>query len=297
MKKISAIFISIILTMPLFAAWNASTMSGNWSDSGIWNQGTVPSTSDDGVNIGAGTVVTIDSAVDPVKSIFVKPNASIVFMEGASVTSAGLTLDGTGTNLTFLGGSYVTSSRINQKQNGCGDYIFGGIDEFGKFKAAVAKSINSTNRLQMMSGTTATYNVAASNLITQKSSGLDDNAIFYTTGEFQQMQGEFVLDFSNILLQDLFDAGIEGGTYYVALVSFGVTYKTLGGSEFAPTLSDNSVFGDFVSFEGFEWANDSKNNNTLYAVLNINPSVPEPSTYAAIFGALALAFVAYKRRK
>lgn len=296
MKKISAIFISIIFTIPLFAAWNTSTMSGNWSDSGIWNQGTVPSTSDDGANIGAGTVVTIDSAVDPVKSIFVKPNASIVFKEGASMTSSGISLDGTGSNLTFLGGSYVTSSQINQQSN-AGDYIFGGIDEFGEFKAAVAKSINSTSRLQMKSGTTATYNVAVSNLITQKSSGLDDNAIFYTTGEIQQMQGEFVLDCSNILLQDILDAGIEDGTYYVALVSFGVTYKTLGGSEFAPTLSDNSVFGDFVSFEGFEWANDSKNNNTLYAVLNINPSVPEPSTYAAIFGALALAFVAYKRRK
>ena len=31
--------------------------------------------------------------------------------------------------------------------------------------------------------------------------------------------------------------------------------------------------------------------------LNINVNVPEPATYAAIFGALALAFAAYRRRK
>ncbi len=39
------------------------------------------------------------------------------------------------------------------------------------------------------------------------------------------------------------------------------------------------------------------NNRTLSITYNHVAVVPEPSTYAAIFGALALAFVAYKRRK
>lgn len=276
--------------MPLFAS--VSTISGNWSDSGIWDEGTVPSGGN--ISIGANTAVTIDNAVDSVNAIFVNSNASIIFKKDASIACNLLQFNGAGSRLIFLGNSYVTSGNITQGGD-YGDYVFGGKDELGEFKAAVAKSINSTARLQMKSGTSATYNVSLSNLITQKSSGLDDNAIIYTTGELQQMQGEFVLDFSNILFQEILDSGIESGTYYVALVSFGITYKTLGSSEFAPVLSDDSVFGDFISFEGFEWANDLKNNNTLYAVLNV--SVPEPSTYAAIFGALAIAFVVFRRRR
>lgn len=276
--------------MPLFAS--VSTISGNWSDSGIWDEGAVPSGGN--ITIGANTAVTIDNAVDSVNAIFVNSNASIIFKEDASIACNLLQFNGTGSRLIFLGNSYVTSGNITQGGD-YGDYVFGGKDELGEFKAAVAKSIDSTARLQMKSGTTATYNVSLSNLIAQKSSGLDDNAIVYTTGELQQMQGEFVLDFSNILFQEILDSGIESGTYYVALVSFGVTYNTLGDSEFAPVLSDGSVFGDFISFEGFEWANDSKNNNTLYAVLNV--SVPEPSTYAAIFGALAIAFAVFRRRR
>lgn len=276
--------------MPLFAS--VSTISGNWSDSGIWDEGAVPSGGN--ITIGANTAVTIDNAVDSVNAIFVNSNASIIFKEDASIACNLLQFNGAGSRLIFLGNSYVTSGNITQGGD-YGDYVFGGKDELGEFKAAVAKSIDSTARLQMKSGTTATYNVSLSNLIAQKSSGLDDNAIVYTTGELQQMQGEFVLDFSNILFQEILDSGIESGTYYVALVSFGVTYNTLGDSEFAPVLSDGSVFGDFISFEGFEWANDSKNNNTLYAVLNV--SVPEPSTYAAIFGALAIAFAVFRRRR
>lgn len=276
--------------MPLFAS--VSTISGNWSDSGIWDEGAVPSGGN--ITIGANTAVTIDNAVDSVNAIFVNSNASIIFKEDASIACNLLQFNGAGSRLIFLGNSYVTSGNITQGGD-YGDYVFGGKDELGEFKAAVAKSIDSTARLQMKSGTTATYNVSLSNLIAQKSSGLDDNAIVYTTGELQQMQGEFVLDFSNILFQEILNSGIESGTYYVALVSFGVTYNTLGDSEFAPVLSDGSVFGDFISFEGFEWANDSKNNNTLYAVLNV--SVPEPSTYAAIFGALAIAFAVFRRRR
>lgn len=251
MKKIFAIFLYAAFTMPLFAS--VSTISGNWSDSGIWDEGTVPSGGN--ISIGANTAVTIDNVVDSVNAIFVNSNASIVFKKDASIACNLLQFNGAGSCLVFLGNSYVTSGNITQNGN-YGDYVFGGKDELGEFKAAVAKSINSTARLQMKSGTSATYNVSLSNLITQKSSGLDDNTIVYTTGELQQMQGEFVLDFSNILFQEILDSGIESGTYYVALVSFGVTYNTLGSSEFAPVLSDDSVFGDFISFEGFEWAND-----------------------------------------
>lgn len=47
-----------------------------------------------------------------------------------------------------------------------------------------------------------------------------------------------------------------------------------------------------VDARGIEWAASYSNGQAL-----ITGSVPEPSTYAAIFGALALAFAAYRKRK
>lgn len=48
---------------------------------------------------------------------------------------------------------------------------------------------------------------------------------------------------------------------------------------------------------GQEWSLASKDfsDNTLSFV--VGSQVPEPATYAAIFGTLALAFAAYRRRK
>ena len=212
------------------------------------------------------------------------------------MTCDSISIDSAGATMKFLGGSFSTAAQLNQGNNGSYNYIFGGFDADDNFCAAAAKSVNSTNRLQMKSGSYATYNVAASNLLSSTVAGLDDNALFYTTGEFQQMQSQFLFDFTNITLESLAASGIsDSGTYYVALASWGVTYKAVGGSEFNPVLL-SSEDTDLVAFEGFEWGNGTnQQNNTLYAVLSVN--VPEPSTYAAIFGALALAFVAYRRRK
>lgn len=298
MKKL---FISAAITavavVSANAAWITSTSDGDWDSASTWNAGAVPNDTYDGVNIGQNTSVYIDSAVPSVKTMFLKNNSTLIFKEGASLTiltGNTMNFDGTGITLKFLGGSYTTATNINGK----GNFTFGGTDSSsGDFVAAVAKSVNSTARLLMQSDTLYTYNLAASNLLTEKTAGQDSNAILYTTGEIQQMQTEFLLDFTNITVDSLAASGIsDSGTYYVALASWGVTYKTVGGDEFTPVLSSASHDTDLVSFGGFEWGNGtSKNNNTLYAVLNVN--VPEPATYAAIFGALALAFAAYRRRK
>lgn len=295
MKKLLISLSALAFALSANAAWITSTSSGYWNESDIWNAGVVPDDSFEGVNIGGSTTVYINSAVDPIKTMFIKPNGSLVFKQGASLTSTGIAMDGVGSNMKFLGGSYVTATNINH--NNHGDFYFGGYDdETGDFVAAVAKSVNSTARLQWVADTTATFNLAASNLITAKASAQDDNALFYTTGELQLIKNEILLDFTNITVDSLAQSGIaDSGTYYVALASWGITYKAIGSADFNPTLSSSSVDTDLVSFEGFEWANTTQGANTLYAVLNV--TVPEPATYAAIFGALALAFVAYRRRK
>lgn len=52
---------------------------------------------------------------------------------------------------------------------------------------------------------------------------------------------------------------------------------------------------EFIGVDGGEFTSDSKH---LYlTIARDSLQVPEPSTYAAIFGAIALAFAAYRRRK
>ncbi len=62
--------------------------------------------------------------------------------------------------------------------------------------------------------------------------------------------------------------------------------------------SDEAAQAAFISLfqdsegKGVDWSPDSIANFVV-----AGPAIPEPSTYAAIFGALALAFAAYRRRK
>ena len=59
---------------------------------------------------------------------------------------------------------------------------------------------------------------------------------------------------------------------------------------------DNIV--DVIGLEGKSWDFDIVDiENAQQLLITISPAVPEPATVAAIFGALALGFAAYRRRK
>lgn len=301
MKKLVIISTILTISTSAFAGPNTSIANGDWSDNTIWSAQEAPyvdATAFDHVNIGSNTSVTVSTIEEYDKNIWTKGGSSLIFVDGGTLNySSQMSMDGG--KLVFMGGHFVPSGFVNQSSSSEG-YVFGSFDQYGDFYAAVAKSMNSSSRLQLISGTKAVYNLGVSNLISSKVAGLDDNALFYTTGEFQVMQGDIYLDFSNITAKALAENGItEAGTYYVALMSWGRTFKDIGASDFSPVLAEGSaVETDFVKFAGFEWGNGtSQGNNTLYAVLNVNPVIPEPSTYATIFGALALAFVAYRHRK
>ena len=119
---------------------------------------------------------------------------------------------------------------------------------------------------------------------------MDENAIIWAGNQLNPVLGDFLIDVTNIDTTSL-----EGGEYYVALAAFNNT----GGTAFDnldPRISSSSVETDAIKIKGLEWANTNNTNNTLYAVLEYTP-IPEPSTCAAIFGALALAFVAYRKKR
>ena len=95
----------------------------------------------------------------------------------------------------------------------------------------------------------------------------------------------------------------EGTKFEKLFVNFGSETFELGG-----VVDISEIFGDSTSVVMSEIENgssfvvlDAKEN--LYTVglngstLSITSEIPEPSTYAAILGALALAFAAYRRRK
>lgn len=94
----------------------------------------------------------------------------------------------------------------------------------------------------------------------------------------------------NVYLSDFFlgEDFVDGEQYKIALIFSHYANVSGWGSVF--NLVDDSDFADFV-----EGSLVHENNTWWITVQGV--SVPEPSTYAAIFGALALAFAAYRRRK
>ena len=94
----------------------------------------------------------------------------------------------------------------------------------------------------------------------------------------------------NVYLSDFFlgEDFVDGEQYKIALICS--RYAGVSGWESIFNLVDDSAVADFV-----EGSLVHENNTWWVTVQGVY--VPEPSTYAAIFGALALAFAAYRRRK
>lgn len=98
----------------------------------------------------------------------------------------------------------------------------------------------------------------------------------------------------NFYIEDDFSY-IAGDTYAISLVSV---------SDLESLLAIDKINVLNADKMGSEWklASEDKSeylkwtDTTLYLYVT-SSAIPEPSTYAAIFGALALAFAAYRRRK
>ncbi|MBR4597274.1 MAG: PEP-CTERM sorting domain-containing protein [Opitutales bacterium] len=99
----------------------------------------------------------------------------------------------------------------------------------------------------------------------------------------------FAIDVKNFSVDGDYD---EGESYAIALLRLTDSESIYPVSSFSIVNSDqmgsNWILGETPLF----W---DESTTTLY--LNVISQVPEPATYAAIFGALTLAFAAYRRRK
>ena len=101
--------------------------------------------------------------------------------------------------------------------------------------------------------------------------------------------GVLIIDFSNFIGDN-----VIGQTYEFDIISASADWSAIA----ADFLGDQDSHGDrvnVIALDGIdEWA-ITYVGNTLKLSYTMN--IPEPSTYAAIFGALALALAAYRRRK
>lgn len=123
---------------------------------------------------------------------------------------------------------------------------------------------------------------------------IEDNTVdaILTGTDFANINNfTITLDLENFSVDGDFEAG---QTYAVALIRLTETLEPFDVSNISIANSDK--MGETWSLA--EGENLFWEDSTLFLnVTAAGSSVPEPSTYAAIFGALALAFAAYRRRK
>lgn len=167
-----------------------------------------------------------------------------------------------------------------------GDYVDGNFvaAQSGAFKGSYEFFATSTSTLKFILG--------AENLtkIGEETLGALISATY-----FKPVQGDIILDFSNI-------AGLSAGYYQVALIAClsKQSLEDLGGltASYNDLFESNVIETDIVKlFYNENGDCYTIKDGVLYANIEVLNIVPEPSTYAAIFGALVLAFAAYRRRK
>lgn len=167
-----------------------------------------------------------------------------------------------------------------------GDYVD------GNFVAAQSGAFQGSYEFFATSTSTLKFILGAENLtkIGEETLGALISATY-----FKPVQGDIILDFSNI-------AGLSAGYYQVALIAClsKQSLEDLGGltASYNDLFESNVIETDIVKlFYNENGDCYTIKDGVLYANIEVLNIVPEPSTYAAIFGALALAFAAYRRRK
>ncbi len=207
---------------------------------------------------------------------------------------------GSTTVINFGGGKVVDFKNIDVN---AATLNFGAKDEYGVFRAAVAHTINVSNKIALRPSTW-NFNLANSNLITANDlATLKANAFAFAGNEFEvwnniaESQTYFHVDFSNMNFSSLVK-----GDYYVSFIAADLNnyhkdkepifdFVNADGDTVSMLYDTIYNYNDDVSVKVMA---DSSNKLAYYMAINV---VPEPSTYAAIFGAIALAFVAYRKKR
>lgn len=306
MKTFTATIVSICtfsLASQLMAGFVETKQAGAWSDPNVWNWRNMtteapqyPNTSDT-TQITHGTIKN-DVVVD------LDVTMPLLFVSSRVTLSEGKTLTLTGYNNNFLNmqsGSVLdivngkvaivnTPNSLNfDSKNVSVSFEFGGYDADGNFHAAESgafdikfsadngwvgfQSSDENSHLK--------YYLDNSNLSKEKLT--NSGIVNIQTGKLGYLNSAVMLDLSNVNTSEL-----DLGTYYVSLISYAAYYT---GNIQAEKINVTATLAKGMEFLGLEM-----DGNSLYAKIQVN-SVPEPATYAALFGAFALLIAFRNRRK
>lgn len=165
------------------------------------------------------------------------------------------------------------------------DYLQLGAVENGEFMAASGNAVNTDYEFKVHASAQVDILLGDENAISYGEPVSYENALI-NAKYFKQFEGGLTVDFSNV-------TGLEEGLYSFALFASN-SGQNLNFDNWSDLFLNGVVETDDVKL----YYEDGKCYNISGNILYLNVQVvPEPATYAAIFGALALAFAAYRRRK
>ena len=250
------------------------------------------------VSVGNNATITVDSGTITAKSITLGNNSTIngnINSSSSLTLGAGNTINGnvTATDLIINNGasisgniSYTNSLTVNSGASvKLADYFH--LKNTITLNNAGTKAIYSGVEFWLDADSTLNIHLGNNSLAAV---GNRENALVYTlygkAGDGQTGANAAI----NVYLSDfvLGEDFVEGETYKIALLCS--RYANVSGWESIIHLVDDSAVADFV-----DGSLVHESNTWWVSVTGV--VVPEPSTYAAIFGALALAFAAYRRSK
>jgi hypothetical protein len=213
-------------------------------------------------------------------SVFTK-NVNFIFENGAHVTyNATAATQTTGGNLTMntTGNSSIFFSSGTHFANTTSTSI-GTTTGYQKATIVGSSSTIQFRNFAFVGATTDKNNIVGGHLIFQAAAnGISTLSIIGGGGS--AWTGVIELDFTN------FDWDAYGANE--------ATFKLMTTNENLSTRIQNWIDSDLAIIKGADLVDWTVAANGLSVTLS---RIPEPSTYAAIFGALALAFAAYRRRK
>ena len=250
------------------------------------------------INIGENATLTVTSGTISAKSFTLGENSTVngsISTSGSLELGSGNTINGnvSAADLVINNGATIsgTSSYTNSLTVNSGASV--NLGQYFRLNNTV--TLNNPGTKAIYSGVEFWLNADSAlniHLGNNSLAAVNDRfkALIFTlygkAGEEQTGEGAKI----NVYLSDfvLGEDFVDGEQYKIALICS--QYANVSGWESIFNLVDDSAVADFV-----EGSLVHENNTWWVTVQGVY--VPEPSTYAAIFGALALAFAAYRRRK
>lgn len=250
------------------------------------------------VSVGNNATITVDSGTITAKSITLGNNSTIngnINSSSSLTLGAGNTINGnvTANDLIINNGASISGSinYVNSLTVNSGATVV--LPSYFHQKNTITLNNAGTkaiyNDIEYWFDANSTLNIHMGN---NSLAAVGDRTKALVTTVYGKAGSEMIGEGAaiNVYLSDfvLDEDFVEGETYKIALIYSSVS--GIAGWLDIINLIDDSAVADFV---GGSLVHE---NNALWVTVQ-GVAVPEPATYAAIFGALAIAFAAYRRRK